>query len=629
MFKKLLYTLITGLFLASCYQSTPTNTRKVWADSLIVDSSGTYINVTNTVINPQSILVVSDTSALKSLSGTSVGVTVNLKSLSATNQYGGGSFVLVDSTTFFAKIKTCTLGAYAFRSPVAGKTWVRKEYVEHPQEVNVLWYGADPTYTNDSHDAFQAAFDDIPYETKSGIYIRGWNIYVPRGRYKVLSTVTINKNSVTFYGDTKVDTWDITSDYSGYANSIIHLASTTSGDTLFYFKYNASVNSPYYGPFVKNLTFKDFTPDTTGYAGIVLEGRYQATFENCIFNGFMQGVGLRLDGSPHPGFPVYIDKCMFTQNGIGIQAEYQYNAVWVTRSRFMHQTSKPYWSGSTGIVADADWHINNNLFDQVDTCIVLLRGNAIVMGNTSDGASNGVVNRGDGVRLIGNFFGLTDTYGGTKAVFIDEATSHNTANSYVFNSQGGTTKAITSNGDSLFGFLDFGPNGRLYAGPNSFHPTLFSLQGISYEPDLQNFNWFGGSFFQGEIRQQGQYRYHSYAAANRTKRLVESFETDSVKVYSEYTTTGTFGYLPFTMYHNAIDLYTGSSTVGPTPSTKKALNIDNSQITSIAKLKLGLTGTRPSLISVQLYPTSADSMRFIITNPTAATKDTSAWIGLH
>jgi polygalacturonase len=67
--------------------------------------------------------------------------------------------------------------------------------------LSVLDFGADPTGTDNSAPAIQAAIDSL-----SNTYEKAKAIYFPAGIYKITSTLTVdlvNAASLTFYSDTK------------------------------------------------------------------------------------------------------------------------------------------------------------------------------------------------------------------------------------------------------------------------------------------------------------------------------------------------------------------------------------------------------------------------------------------
>lgn len=77
-------------------------------------------------------------------------------------------------------------GVYLKANSVASSAgaWVR-EGVGQNAVLNVLWFGADPTYTSDSANAIKGARAVLEYDSD----YRGGVIYIPKGRYKVNSTI--------------------------------------------------------------------------------------------------------------------------------------------------------------------------------------------------------------------------------------------------------------------------------------------------------------------------------------------------------------------------------------------------------------------------------------------------------
>lgn len=101
-------------------------------------------------------------------------------------------------------------GIYVKADAVASNVgaWVRS----YSGPVNVLWFGADPLYVNDSAPAIKCARDLL--QTNSDY--RGGVIYVPAGRYKVNSTIAFTSynqlHNIYIRGDGPIDT---TLDFSG------------------------------------------------------------------------------------------------------------------------------------------------------------------------------------------------------------------------------------------------------------------------------------------------------------------------------------------------------------------------------------------------------------------------------
>lgn len=58
---------------------------------------------------------------------------------------------------------------------------------------NIMNFGADSTGNNDSKDAFVLAINSLPDS--------GGVVYIPKGKYKITSSIVVNKNNIVFRGD--------------------------------------------------------------------------------------------------------------------------------------------------------------------------------------------------------------------------------------------------------------------------------------------------------------------------------------------------------------------------------------------------------------------------------------------
>lgn len=137
--------------------------------------------------------------------------------------------------------------------------------------VNVLDYGADPTGTDDSTAAIQAAIDAV-------IANDGGTVYLPTGTYKTTSAINITDNRVRLVGEQEYATI-ILSDHTGNAINI------------------ATNNQPYVG----NLYIKRNTIGARGsrtgvgirvYGDVGAGSSVQAKVEFCRIEGFAKGLDL-------------------------------------------------------------------------------------------------------------------------------------------------------------------------------------------------------------------------------------------------------------------------------------------------------------------------------------------------
>jgi hypothetical protein len=114
-----------------------------------------------------------DTTSLKArtVSGNGIAV-VYLKQISSTNTNGGGGFALIDSTY--------REGIIAFNSAVAGKQWVRIDWLINPGVVNAYWLGvAADNSTNDRDKFFSFSQNHMQ---------NGWTLEVPDDTFLVDAT---------------------------------------------------------------------------------------------------------------------------------------------------------------------------------------------------------------------------------------------------------------------------------------------------------------------------------------------------------------------------------------------------------------------------------------------------------
>ena len=181
--------LLISMLATSLLSQTPSGTYKIWADSLKVDSAGTFIDVTershttygkylhssakDTIdavigrspgftldVNSKAVissaflsdsLVAADTTALKLRKGASDGAMIYLAGLSATNANGGGWFIYGDS----AYVEN---GIVAYDASTNGKQWIREEYLSAGNgKINMLWAGGRPNIDFDNTDIFNKA----------------------------------------------------------------------------------------------------------------------------------------------------------------------------------------------------------------------------------------------------------------------------------------------------------------------------------------------------------------------------------------------------------------------------------------------------------------------------------------
>jgi len=159
--------------------------------------------------------------------------------------------------------------------------------------LNVLDFGADPTGTNDSAPAIQAAIDSL-----SNTYEQSKAIYFPAGIYKILSTLTVdlvNAASLTFYSDTKA-TINVRVTAANYGIDVNY----STGGTANFPTFNMT-----------NIALSDLTA-STGVYGIRTKRVIGSKFTQCEFNY----LGIAVEMSDDSNLNTF-DTCMWRSNAVG------------------------------------------------------------------------------------------------------------------------------------------------------------------------------------------------------------------------------------------------------------------------------------------------------------------------
>lgn len=163
--------------------------------------------------------------------------------------------------------------------------------------VNVLDFGADPTGTNDSAAAIQAAINSV-----SNTYEKATGIYFPAGIYIILSTLTVNLTnaaSLTFYSDTKA-TINVRCTASTYAIEVDY----STGGTANFPTFNMT-----------NIALSDLNA-TTGIYGIRTKRVIGSKFTQCEFNYLGIAVNMTEDSNLNT-----FDTCMWRSNAVGWKSD--------------------------------------------------------------------------------------------------------------------------------------------------------------------------------------------------------------------------------------------------------------------------------------------------------------------
>ena len=295
--------LLISMLVTSLLSQTPSGTYKIWADSLKVDSAGTFIDVTershttygkylhssakdtidavigrspgftldtnNKAVISQSFLsdslVAADTTALKLRKGASDGAVVYLA------QSGiSGIFIYGDSTY--------SEGGVQFDAPVNGKAWIRQEFKEDSKIIKSQWF---PTLTK--------AFN---------LLSNGMTIKVEPIRHTVTSAITIGADSVIldFTGATifKAESTPSTAEYAFYFSGSLNGTWYDVADSIYQSRDTLIVSSGI-ANFTEGTWFALYdSTDGVKYGGDYTEVNYiQKISGDTIFTAF----GF---GRPHP-----------------------------------------------------------------------------------------------------------------------------------------------------------------------------------------------------------------------------------------------------------------------------------------------------------------------------------------
>jgi len=203
------------LLTVSCFAQAPGTNRKAWMDSSFVkNSSGNaYVDVTNFLGRYYGV---SDTTELKTFSIDSLGATVFMRGLDATNNTtnGGGILHLANESAYPID------NIEVFDAAAASKVWVREERLRL-EPVNVLHAGAIPGDAGGDSTAFARAIA-LSYNSTTN-YSRG--IFVPGGKgdFKVheIDIPTINSSLKFSMRSDHTQAARIIYDGSGGANSYL------------------------------------------------------------------------------------------------------------------------------------------------------------------------------------------------------------------------------------------------------------------------------------------------------------------------------------------------------------------------------------------------------------------------
>ena len=152
--------------------------------------------------------------------GIADGTVVIASCRASVNDGGGGVF------TYYASSSQTVDSGLIFLPAIGGGRLIRQGWtvVGFNGDVNVLWFGADPTGTNDSWAAITTAIASVnPYVFNStfNYHQGGGRVYAPKGKYLLSKTLYL-PDHVTTYGD-ECQTYIAQNSQSGTADSTIFM----------------------------------------------------------------------------------------------------------------------------------------------------------------------------------------------------------------------------------------------------------------------------------------------------------------------------------------------------------------------------------------------------------------------
>ncbi len=189
-------------------------------------SGGNTYNITNETdviagMIGDSISFPVNTTALKLLNMAEGRVAI-LKSLSSTNPYGGGKFIVRKKTDLITIVGDSTADGYVLiEHPTSTLLWARVQYLEG-EISNVLWFGADPDSNSASTFPFRFA--------REAAFANGSVLFVPAGHYKISSGIGSDK--FFLYGGMTMEGNAFGRGF-GTSRKLSYLYPAADGDTVF------------------------------------------------------------------------------------------------------------------------------------------------------------------------------------------------------------------------------------------------------------------------------------------------------------------------------------------------------------------------------------------------------------
>lgn len=163
------------------FGQTPTGNRVTWADTVKISYNNQFVDLFQ--LMRDSVNIAMDTTELVILDAEKA----YLSGYTRSTDLGAGDFIKVDSSL--------AEGNLAFNHPDPGSQWVRKDYYLL-KKVSLIELGMDYSGSIDISAIFNNLIDDLS---------SGDNVYIPRGNYRVGSTINITKGLNLFGEGSFVD----------------------------------------------------------------------------------------------------------------------------------------------------------------------------------------------------------------------------------------------------------------------------------------------------------------------------------------------------------------------------------------------------------------------------------------